>query len=177
MTMRPAALLARHAWGPARLDLFADPAASEDAIGAFAGAADARGYRAFRAEAKRLFTALNRPFLHATRPGPLTLGWRMGLRGLGDYCTLRPYTSLWHALGGYFTDPRLRQLFARYATYCGASPMQCPATLMLIAHVEASGVWLIDGGMYRLALALEALGRQNGVRFRYDAPVRAILIE
>ena len=101
----------------------------------------------------------------------------MGLRGLGDYCTLRPYTSLWHALGGYFTDPRLRQLFARYATYCGASPMQCPATLMLIAHVEASGVWLIDGGMYRLALALEALGRQNGVRFRYRAPVRAILIE
>jgi 1-hydroxycarotenoid 3,4-desaturase len=177
VTMRPAALLARHAWGPARLDLFADPAASEDAIGAFAGAADARGYRAFRAEAERLFTALDRPFLHATRPGPLTLGWRMGLRGLGDYCTLRPYTSLWHALGGYFTDPRLRQLFARYATYCGASPMQCPATLMLIAHVEASGVWLIDGGMYRLALALEALGRQNGVRFRYRAPVRAILID
>ena len=66
--------------GPARLDLFADPAASEDAIGAFASAADARGYRAFRAEAKRLFTALDRPFLHATRPGPLTLGWRRAIR-------------------------------------------------------------------------------------------------
>ena len=92
-------------------------------------------------------------------------------------CNLRAYTSLWRALGGYFRDPRLRQLFGRYATYCGSSPFACPATLMLIAHVEASGVWLIDGGMHRLALALEALGARAGVRFRYDAPVREILVE
>jgi len=105
------------------------------------------------------------------------LGWRMGARGFADYCTLRPYTSMWRALGGYFGDPRLRQLFGRYATYCGSSPFACPATLMLIAHVEASGVWLIDGGMYRLALALEALGRRNGVRFRYASPVREIAVE
>jgi len=177
LVVRPATHLARHAWGQARLDLFADPAASEAAIGDFAGAADARGYRAFSAEAKRLFDALDSPFLRQTRPDPLTLGWRMGLRGFADYCTLRPYTSMWRALGGYFGDPRLRQLFGRYATYCGSSPFQCPATLMLIAHVEASGVWLIDGGMHRLALALEALGRRNGVRFRYASPVREIVIE
>jgi len=90
---------------------------------------------------------------------------------------LRPYTSLWRALAGYFGDPRLRQLFGRYATYCGSSPFKCPATLMLIAHVEASGVWLIEGGMHRLAHALEALGRRNGVRFRYGTPVREIIVE
>ncbi|AHE55362.1 hypothetical protein NX02_18465 [Sphingomonas sanxanigenens DSM 19645 = NX02] len=176
LTMQPATTLARHAWDEDRMDLFADPAASEVAIGDFAGAADARGYRAFRAEAKRIFDALDRPFLRDTKVDPLTLGWRMGMRGFADYCTLRPYTSLWRALGGYFRDPRLRQLFGRYATYCGSSPFQCPATLMLIAHVEASGVWLIDGGMHRLAYALEALGRANGVRFRYATPVSEILI-
>jgi 1-hydroxycarotenoid 3,4-desaturase len=101
----------------------------------------------------------------------------MGARGFADYCTLRPYTSLWSALGGYFRDPRLRQLFGRYATYCGSSPFACPATLMLIAHVEASGVWLIEGGLHRLAFALEALGRRSGVRFRYGAPVREISVE
>lgn len=180
LTMRPATILARHAWGAsgngARLDLFADPAASEAAIGDFAGAREAQGYRAFRAEAQRLFDALDRPFLRRTKTDPITLGWRMGARGFADYCSLRAYTSLWRALGGYFRDPRLQQLFARYATYCGSSPFRCPATLMLIAHVEASGVWLIDGGMHRLALALEALGRANGVRFRYAAPVREILV-
>ncbi len=177
LTLHPASTLARHAWGDARLDLFADPADSETAIGDFAGAAEARGYRAFRAEAKRLFDALDGPFLRGPKPDPFSLGWRMGVRGFADYCTIRPYTSMWSALGGYFRDPRLRQLFGRYATYCGSSPFACPATLVLIAHVEASGVWLIDGGMHRLALALETLGRQNGVRFRYDAPVREILVE
>jgi 1-hydroxycarotenoid 3,4-desaturase len=175
--MRPATVLARHAWGDDRLDLFADAAASEAAIGDFAGPGAARGYRAFRAEARRIFDALDQPFLRRTNTDPITLGWRMGRRGFADYCTLRPYTSLWRALGGYFDDPRLRQLFGRYATYCGSSPFASPATLMLIAHVEASGVWLIEGGMHRLAYALEELGRINGVCFRYGVPVSEILVE
>jgi 1-hydroxycarotenoid 3,4-desaturase len=176
LVARPAATLARHAWGGARLDLFADPAASEAAIGAFAGAADARGYRAFRHEAARIFNALDRPFLRDTRINPLGLGWRMGLAGLRDYATLRPYSSLWRALGGYFRDPRLRQLFGRYATYCGSSPFRAPATLMLIAHVEASGVWLIDGGMHALARALETLALRQGVRFRYGTVASEIVV-
>ncbi len=181
LVLRPAATLARHAWGPdpirARLDLFADPAANEAAIGDFAGAVEARGYRRFRSEAKRLFDALDRPFLRDTKTDPITLGWRMGARGFPDYLDLRAYNSMWRALGRYFRDPRLQQLFGRYATYCGSSPFRCPATLMLIAHVEANGVWLVEGGMHRLALALEALGRRNGARFRYNSAVREIVIE
>jgi 1-hydroxycarotenoid 3,4-desaturase len=176
LVTRPAATLARHAWGTSRLDLFADPAASEAAIGDFAGADDARGYRAFRKEAARIFDALDPPFLRQMRINPLGLGWRMGLAGLGDYATLRPYSSLWRALGGYFRDPRLRQLFGRYATYCGSSPFRSPATLMLIAHVEAAGVWLIDGGMHALARALEQLAVRQGVRFRYGETVSEIII-
>jgi 1-hydroxycarotenoid 3,4-desaturase len=175
--IRRAALLARHAWGDARLDLHADPQASEDAIGAFAGAHDAAGFRAFRAEAKRLYDALDRPFLNDTKTDPLTLGWRMGVGAARDYATLHPYTSMAHRLERYFRDPRLRQLFGRYATYCGSDPYRTPATLFLIAHVEAAGVWLIEGGMHRLAAALEALGKRHGVRFRYDSPVRRILVE
>ncbi len=177
LVARPASILARHAWGDARLDLHADPAQSEAAIGDFAGAAEAQGYRALRAEAKRLFEALDRPFLQASNTNPITLGWRMGARGFADWCNLRPYTSLWNALGGYLRDPRLQQLFGRYATYCGSSPFQCPATLMLIAHVEASGVWTIDGGMYRLAVALESLAKAQGVCFRYGSPVSEILVD
>jgi phytoene dehydrogenase-like protein len=68
-----------------------------------------------------------------------------------DLLGIRPFSTLWRALGDHFRDPRLRQLFGRYATYCGSSPYQAPATLMLVAHVEQSGVWLIEGGMHRLA--------------------------
>jgi 1-hydroxycarotenoid 3,4-desaturase len=98
---------------------------------------------------------------------PPSLMWRIGLWRVGDLLAIRPYESLWRVLGQHFADPRLRQLFARYATYCGSSPFATPATLMLIAHVEAQGVWLIEGGMAALARALMDLARAHGAQFRF----------
>jgi 1-hydroxycarotenoid 3,4-desaturase len=176
--VRAADRLARHAWDDrATLDLHADFEASCDAIGCFAGSPAAAGYRRFAQEARRLHDALDRPFLRASKTDPLTLGWRMGWRGFPDWLTLRAYTSLWRALGRYFPDPRLRQLFGRYSTYCGSSPFQTPATLMLIAHVERQGVWAIDGGISALAAALERVARRAGVAFRYGCGVHRIHTE
>ena len=168
--------IARHAWSQSdQLDLYADFEQSCDAIGDFAGAKAVTGFRRFSREARRLHKALDRPFLRGSKTDPLTLGWRMGWRGFPDWLTLRAYRSLWSALGTYFPDPRLRQLFGRYTTYCGSSPFETPATLMLIADVEAQGVWAIDGGMSALANALETLARQKGVVFHYGEPVARIL--
>lgn len=177
LPMRRAGILARHAWGADTLDLHADPAASEDAIADFAGPAARDGYRGFRAAAARIHGALDGSFMRAPRCDPLTLTARILARRPLDAFALDPYRSLWRALGDHFPDPRLRQLFARYATYCGASPFACPATLMLVAHVEASGVWLIDGGMHRLATALAALAERCGARLRYASPVAGIAVE
>ena len=177
LSMHPATVLARHAWGEAQLDLFADPVRSEAAIGAFAGAAAARGYRAFRAHARCVFETLDAPFLRSSNTNPLGLTWRIGMHRLPDLLAIRPYETMWSVLGEYFDDPRLRQLFARYATYCGSSPFRAPSTLMLIAHVEAQGVWLVEGGMHRLAGALEGLARRNSAAFRYNAPAARILVE
>lgn len=168
VTIRPMTVLARHAWSDGSvLDLHADAEISEANVEAFAGQKAAGGYRRFRKEAKRLHDALDQPFLRASKTDPMTLGWRMGWRGVPDWLTLRAYTSLWRALGSYFPDPRLRQLFGRYTTYCGSSPFLTPATLMLIADVEAKGVWAIEGGMSALATAVERLAREKGARFRY----------
>jgi 1-hydroxycarotenoid 3,4-desaturase len=175
VAVKRAQVLARHAWSDgSALDLNADPEANAANVEAFAGADAAAGFRRFAREAQRLHDALDRPFLRSSKTDPLTLGWRMGLRGLADWMTLRAYTSLWRALGRYFPDHRLRQLFARYTTYCGSSPFLTPATLMLIAHVEAKGVWAIDGGMSALAAALEKLAKQHGARFRYGSTVDKI---
>ena len=61
-------------------------------------------------------------------------------RASGPMLRIQPFDSMWKALGRHFADPRLRQLFGRYATYCGSSPFLAPATLMLVAHVEQEGV-------------------------------------
>ncbi len=167
--------LARHAWpdGTA-LDLFSDIDRSEAAIGEMAGAAEARGYRAFCAESRRIFETLERPYLRRPQTSPTGLAVRVGLHRLGDLLAIRPFETLWDAVGRHFSDARLRQLFARYATYCGSSPFAAPATLMLVAHVEREGVWVVEGGMQRLAEALEALARRLGVVFRHDAEVTSI---
>ena len=176
ISAQPAEILARHAWNEdERLDLFSDPERSEAAIGDFAGADAAAGYRSFRAEASRIYDILDTTLLRQSKVHwPLPLMWRIGLWRVGDLHAIRPYERLWKVLGEHFRDPRLRQLYGRYATYCGSSPFDSPATLMLIAHVEAQGVWLIDGGMSALAEALKALAERNGARFRMGEYVRDI---
>ncbi|WP_033920136.1 phytoene desaturase family protein [Sphingomonas sp. 37zxx] len=145
LTLRPATILARHAWSDDRLDLFADPARSEAAIGDFAGASAARDYRSFRTEAARIFDALDPAFMRRPRADPLTLAARLAMRRVGDAFALRPYESLWRALGEHFADPRLQQLFGRYATYCGSSPFACPAerrplgAMVWLTTAQASG--------------------------------------
>jgi len=145
-------------------------------VGAFAGAAAARGYRDFRHEAQRIFEVLEDPFLRGDKAStPFPMMWRIGPWKLGDMLAMRPFDGMWNALGQHFTDPRLQQLFGRYATYCGSSPFAAPATLMLIAHVEARGVWLIDGGIHALARAIAGLAEQQGAQVRTNAPVAEVL--
>jgi 1-hydroxycarotenoid 3,4-desaturase len=177
LALQPVRVLARHAWrGQQRLDLFADIARSADAIGRFAGAAESRGYLAFCDRARAIYRTLETPFLRGSRPTPVSLAGRVGLRGLPGLRRISPFATMASELDRYFADPRLRQLFGRYATYCGSSPYLAPATLMLVAHVEQDGVWLVDGGMHRVAQTLASLARKRGAMLRFDAQVDEILV-
>lgn len=171
--------LARHAWQDgSRLDLYADPERTVDAIGAFAGAADARGYRRFMDYARRIWECVEEPVLRSQRPTFATLVGRVGLTGgLRTLMTIDSRRSMAQALGDFFHDPRLRQLFGRYATYSGCSPLQTPATLNLIAHVEASGAWVAEGGMWRLAQAVAEVFERRGGTLRLGQGVDEVLVE
>jgi phytoene desaturase len=66
------------------------------------------------------------------------------------------------------TDPHLRQIFLRFATYNGSSPYATPATFNIIPYVESTfGPWYVRGGMVRIAQELAALAERCGVHFRY----------
>ena len=175
--LRPLEVLARHAWdADAQLDLFADEARSVEAIGDFAGAAEAARYRTFCRDTRRIYDILEKPFLRASQPSMSGLIGASGLRGLMRLPQIKPFSSMWSALSQYFHDPRLRQLFGRYATYCGSSPFRAPATLMLVAHVEREGVWSIDGGMHGLARALAGSAEALGATIRYNQEVAEVLV-
>jgi 1-hydroxycarotenoid 3,4-desaturase len=181
LKLAPLSVLARHAWGPDpqrdRLDLHADPARNVDAIAAFSGPREARRYLRFCAEAKQVYERLEGPYIRSQRPSPAGMMVGLGVAGLARLAALGPLSTLWGLLGRRFDDPRLRQLFGRYATYCGASPWAAPATLMLLAQVELDGVWAVEGGMHAVARALESLALQRGVEFSYDTQVAEILVQ
>jgi 1-hydroxycarotenoid 3,4-desaturase len=178
LTLRPAEILARHAWRQGgRLDLFADIDRSADAIAAFASAEDAQGYRDFCARAADIYRTLRGPFMASQRPSPIELVRRVGFSNLGAMWRTAPFQTFSSALATHFRDKRLRQLFGRYATYVGSSPFLAPATLMLVAHVEQDGVWLVEGGMRKVADALCALGASQGARYRFNVEVREIVLE
>lgn len=178
LRLQASEILARHAWSThERLDLHADIGRSAEAIGAFAGPDEQRGYLAFCERARSIYRTLEQPFLRGSRPTPLSLVTRAGLRGLPGLMRISPMATLTSELGRYFRDPRLLQLFGRYATYCGSSPYLAPATLMLVAHVEQDGVWRVDGGMHAVAKAIADLAGRHGASFRYGAQVDEVLVE
>lgn len=170
-----AQILARHAWDQdTRFDLHADIDISADAVARFAGPREAQGFRQFCAEAARIWRTVEGPVVRAERASLLGLILGAGFKGLPDLLATSPFESMWHALGRHFQDPRLRQLFGRYATYCGSSPFLSPATLMLIAHVEQDGVWMVEGGMHALAQAFAKAAISKGAQIHYNAHVQKI---
>ena len=179
LTLLESPIIARHAWSHGGLlDLYPDPEHSRQSIEAFAGAADASGFERFYSQSARIHQTLSETFMTAPKPDPLTLVGRVLRRHHpSSLMAARPAPDLWRALGSFFSDERLRQLFARYATYVGSSPLSTPATLMLIAHVELEGVWLVDGGMHRLATAMAELGQQLGIDLHLNTHVSEILVK
>jgi len=175
VTLQPLPLLARHAWQDGeRLDLYADREASAAAITRFASAADASGYLAFCRHTEAIYQKVQGPFIRAVRPTLAGMVGSLGLRGLPGALGIDFHRTMWKAIGDFFQDPRLRQLFARYATYYGSNPFEAPATLNLIAHVEQAGVWAPVGGMTALTQAVAALARRHGAEIRQEAAVAAI---
>ncbi|MFQ3670168.1 MAG: phytoene desaturase family protein [Verrucomicrobiia bacterium] len=74
-----------------------------------------------------------------------------------------------------FSDPHLRQLFNRFATYNGSNPYRAPATFNVIPYVEARfGAWYLRGGMARLPEVLTHLARSTGVELLTGAEVRSL---
>lgn len=123
----------------------------------------------FLAYARGIYELSGEAYLHHP-PGdfwraftPRNLG---KLRHLGKVMTTR---TLAREVNRRISDPHLRQIFLRFATYNGSSPYLTPATFNIIPYVEARfGAWYVRGGMAQIAEELAALAVRNGVTFRYE---------
>ncbi len=73
-------------------------------------------------------------------------------------------------------EPRLVQLFDRFATYNGSNPYKAPGLLSMIPHFEHHfGAYLPTGGMFDITTSLFELGRRLGVRYHFGTRVDQII--
>ncbi|MEM9745032.1 MAG: phytoene desaturase family protein [Pseudomonadota bacterium] len=175
VTLDRASTLARHRWlDESQLDLYEEIDASVAAIEAFSDQANAAAYRGFVRDAGKIFDTLDHSFMRASRPNAVQLTHRVGWTRVTDLLATKPFISLWNELHRRFTDQRLVQLFARYATYCGSNPFLAPATLMLIAEAERRGVWYVRGGMTFLAQGFARLLSDLGGSIHLNTPIEEL---
>jgi phytoene desaturase len=100
------------------------------------------------------------------------------LKGFLNFGKIGAFDTMHGANSKAFNDPRLVQIFNRYATYNGSSPYLSPATLNVIAHVEiVEGAYYPEGGMYSITQSLVQLAKDIGVEFKFGTPVKEILVE
>jgi 1-hydroxycarotenoid 3,4-desaturase len=168
-------ILARHWWPDGTsLDLHSDPEASAEAIRVWGGARAAADFRAFHATTAQAYAAFGPSVTDAAHPRIARVGLAV-LRNPALWPMIA--RTLARDLEARFAEPRLRQLFGRYATYVGGVPAASPAILGVIWQAESQGVWAVQGGIHGLAMAIADLARQMGVEFRYGQAVSRIVLD
>lgn len=106
-------------------------------------------------------------FLDYFSPGNLSLIFR-----------LKALVKHYAHVSTFFRDDRLRRAFSFQNMYLGLSPYEAPATYSLLQYTElVDGVYFPRGGMYRVIETLQRIDERLGVRFRFNAPVRAIQVD
>jgi phytoene desaturase len=132
--------------------------------------------RRFLARSARAYEATAPTFLHKSLHRAATYLSADVLKALAALPGLGLLSTMHQRHAAAFADPRLVQLFDRYATYNGSDPYQAPATLSLIPHLEHGiGAFYPEGGIYSIARSLVQLAEEFGVQFRYQEAVEEII--
>lgn len=73
-------------------------------------------------------------------------------------------------------NPKLVQLFDRFATYNGSNPYRAPGILNIIPALEHHfGTYLPEGGMHDITTSLFELAKRHGVMFHFGQKVERIV--
>ena len=124
------------------------------------------------------FEVTEKLFLHRSLHKVGTYFNQDALKGYLNLHRLDAFRSMNQANSRRFQDPRVVQLFNRYATYNGSDPYQTPATMNIIPHLEYNiGAFFPRGGMVAITNSLVRLAEDLGVRFYFSTPVQEVVTE
>ncbi|MBD3166556.1 phytoene desaturase [bacterium] len=176
VSLVPVDPVCRYYWPDgSELDTHADQERMRAALDAFAPGSGAEYERFFR-YTRSIYEAAAGVFLETPFHEMRHLLQPKNLSALRSLPRIDPVRTLHQSVKRLFSDPRLVQLFDRYATYNGSSPYEAPATLNIIPYVEFGlGGYYAEGGMYRIMEAMVALAEKLGVTIHTGALVERII--
>ena len=136
---------------------------------------DVEAYERFLKYAERIHTLTSEIFMFTPIHAFKKLMKPRHFQTLFKLHQIDPFRTVHQSVSRFFSDPRLIQLFDRYATYNGSDPFQAPATLNIIPYIEYGlGGYYIKGGIYRLVDALMTIACALGVQVHTSAKVEKI---
>ena len=91
---------------------------------------------------------------------------------------LNLFSSMHTVNSNTFSNPKIVQIFNRYATYNGSNPYQAPGVLNSISTLEfKDGAFFADKGMSSIPKAIYKLALEIGVKFYFSSEVDKIKVE
>lgn len=144
------------------------PGALDRALGAGTG----EQWAAFLADAERVWDVAEAPFLRS----PIDSATIAELAASPSTLrTIAPWLSL-RAFGARrLSDPRLRMMLDRYATYTGSDPRRAPSALATVPYAEQEfGSWYVRGGLRELGAAIARRAQECGAEIRTGVRVASI---
>jgi len=164
------------------LDLVSDETAMSQNLDQLApGGEVSAGYRKFLKLSERL-NKISQKFFFYKSIGGLNDMFQakntFNLSTLGDVLAMRMGRSVASTIRSHVPDERVSQMLDHFTQYVGSSPLNSPAVLCGIAHMQTDeGVWYPIGGTRAVPVALAKLAGELGVQFRSETEIRRILVE
>ena len=140
---------------------------------------DGKGYADLLAMSEKLHD-ISRRFVFWKSVGglrdTLNIGETMSPATMRDVLALRMHATLGAEIRKRIANPQAVQVFDHFTQYVGSNPLQAPAVLTGIAHMQVDeGIWYPIGGTRAVPQALRKLAEENGVEFRTNCRVTRIL--
>ncbi len=78
----------------------------------------------------------------------------------------------------YFKTDAMQKIMQYPLVFLGSSPYNTPAIYNIMSHIDFNmGVFYPQGGIYKITEALADSARNNGAKFKVNAPVKKIIVE
>lgn len=139
------------------------------------GAREAAAFGRFCDWLTRLYELEMPGFIDRQYDSPLDLA--RPLRPALELVRLGGFRRLASAVGRFFEDDRLRRVFSFQSLYAGLAPYEALAIYAVITYMDTvNGVYVPEGGMHALPVAMATAAEKAGAVFRYGTRVSRILL-